>query len=64
VKVLADIEKCEGYANCIVAAPTIFSIDDDNIVLVLEERPAEDQREAVEEAVRNCPVAALSITED
>ena len=64
MKVRADLEKCEGYANCLVAAPDVFSIDDDNVVLVLVEAPSEDQRAAVEEAVRSCPVAALELDED
>lgn len=65
MKVHADIDKCEGYANCVVAAPDVFSIDDEeNIVVVMNADPAEDRREAVEEAVRNCPTSALSIEED
>lgn len=60
-RVHADLAKCEGYANCIIAAPDVFSIDDDNVVEVLDENPPEGERPAAEEAVRNCPTQALSI---
>lgn len=63
MKVHAEIEKCEGYANCVVAAPRVFAIDDENIVLVRAPDPPEEERETVEEAVRSCPTAALSIEE-
>jgi len=64
VKVHANLGKCEGYANCVISAPAVFSIDDDNVVIVVDEQPAESQRAGVEEAVRNCPVDALRIEED
>lgn len=64
MKVLAELDKCEGYANCVMAAPEVFSIDDENLVQIIDEQPAEDERPAVEEAVRSCPVSALAIAED
>lgn len=64
MKVLADTGKCEGYANCIVAAPDVFALDVDLIVEVIDEQPGEDKRGAVEEAVRVCPTGALSIVEE
>lgn len=63
-RVIADVDTCEGYANCVVAAPDVFSLDDDNIVVVLVEEPSEDQLPAVEEAVRSCPIAALALEEN
>lgn len=64
MRVVADTVKCEGYANCIVAAPDVFNLDDDAIVEVTDERPGENQRGAVEEAVRACPTGALAIVEE
>ena len=61
MKVIADVDKCEGYANCIIAAPDVFALDDDFMVRLLVEQPSEDRRQAVEEAVRSCPTSALSI---
>lgn len=64
MKVLADTAKCEGYANCIIAAPDVFSLDEDAIVQVVDEHPDERQRAVVEEAVRVCPTGALTIVEE
>ncbi len=64
MKVHADLARCEGYANCVVAAPDVFTVDDaDGVVVVLDAHPAEEQRDPVEEAVRSCPVAALNVGE-
>jgi ferredoxin len=64
MRVLGDVDKCEGYANCVVAAPDVFTLDDDYIVQIADERPGEHQRAAVEEAVRACPKRALGIVEE
>lgn len=64
MRVQAEIGKCEGYANCVVAAPEVFSLDDDYLVVVDAETPAQEQRAAVEEAVRSCPAAALALQDD
>ena len=63
MRVVADMDKCAGYASCVVAAPTIFDIDDQGYVVVLIEEPTASDREAAEEAVRVCPADALRIDE-
>lgn len=61
-RIKADIPSCEGYANCVVAAPEYFDLDDDSgLVVVLQEDVAADQKAHVENAVRSCPVAALRL---
>lgn len=30
-----DLTKCEGYANCVVAAPDLYDINDDGVVELL-----------------------------
>jgi ferredoxin len=64
MRVVADVDKCEGYANCIIAAPDVLALDDEFLVQVVVEHPGEDRRAAVEEAVRSCPTSALSIVEE
>ena len=59
--VKADLELCQGYANCIVAADDVFDIDDDGVVVLLRTEIAETDRARVQEAARSCPVNALSI---
>jgi ferredoxin len=61
MRVTADLEKCEGYANCVAAAPEIYDIDDDGKVVLLQVDVDEAKRDDVEEAVRTCPVSALDV---
>jgi ferredoxin len=61
--VKADLEACQGYANCVVGAEDVFDIDDDGVVVLLRTTIPESERARVEEAARSCPVSAL-IVED
>jgi ferredoxin len=62
VKVRIDRERCLGVGNCVAALPTVFDQDSETgLVILLEEAPAEENREAVEYAVVMCPGAAISI---
>ncbi|WP_233598764.1 MULTISPECIES: ferredoxin [unclassified Amycolatopsis] len=55
-----DRERCVGTGSCVFAAPEVFSQSEvDGRVVVRDNHPGEDQREAVEEAVDVCPVAAI-----
>jgi len=57
----ADFEACQGYANCVDAAPEVYDIDDDGVVVVLREQITDEERPRIEEAARSCPVSALTI---
>lgn len=59
--VKADYVMCQGYANCVAAAPDAFDIDDDGIVVVLKAEISEQERPRFEEAVRSCPMNALTL---
>jgi ferredoxin len=64
MKVEADLDRCQGYGNCAITAPELFSVD-----------PATDQvsiraglvdsadEEIVREAIRDCPTGALRLEE-
>lgn len=55
----ADLDVCEGYGNCVAAAPEYFDIDDDGKVVVLRPEVGSEEYEAVDDGVRACPVNAL-----
>ncbi|NMH99880.1 ferredoxin [Pseudonocardia acidicola] len=59
--VKADLEACQGYANCVVGADDVFDIDDDGVVVLLRTEIDEADRPRVEEAARSCPVSALVV---
>ncbi|GAB4079124.1 ferredoxin [Modestobacter muralis] len=57
----ADFGACQGYANCVDAAPDVYDIDDDGVVVLLRTEISEEERPRIEEAARSCPVNALTI---
>ncbi|MGY1770403.1 ferredoxin [Blastococcus sp. SYSU D00813] len=61
-RVLVDRDRCLASGVCEVVAPDVFELDDDGVLQV--RRPAEDDRAAVEEAVRACPSGALVLAAD
>jgi ferredoxin len=63
-KVVVDFDRCESNAICMGVAPDVFEVRDDNFLYILAEHPADDRRDACEEAVRQCPTQAISIAED
>ena len=63
MRVVTDPVKCDGYANCLAAAPDVFDLDDAGLVRMLI-APSETHRDAVEAAVRACPAGAIRIEED
>lgn len=64
MKVVADLSRCQGYANCLAAAPEVFDLGDNGLVVVKVEEPGPEQEEAAREGASLCPVQALTIVED
>lgn len=64
MRVFVDPDLCEGHSKCEKAAPQVFEVDDDDLSHVLMDPVPEEYREGVEQAVRLCPRAAISMTED
>jgi ferredoxin len=62
MKVIVDTNRCELHGECVMAAPDVFEIkDDQDSVTVLNDQPGEQLRSAVEEAAMMCPVTAIRI---
>ena len=65
MNVASDMSKCRGYASCVLEAPTVFDVDEEeNVVVVLQESPPEDLRRQVERAVHCCPTRAIAIVDE
>ncbi|MBB4689568.1 ferredoxin [Amycolatopsis jiangsuensis] len=55
-----DDKTCNGYGNCVVAAPDVFDLDPETNIAVLQPgHPTDEDDEAVEEAEADCPVRAI-----
>ena len=64
MRVLADLDLCQGHQMCQGEAPDVFGFDEAaDVVVVLTEHPAESLRPQVEAAVKYCPAMALAIGE-
>ncbi|MFI6956564.1 ferredoxin [Nocardia sp. NPDC050408] len=64
MKIVADRGLCQGYGNCVTAAPNFFDLDDAGMVLLL--RPTAetaDEQAAVRQAIPVCPMSAISATD-
>jgi len=59
-----DLDKCNGYGNCVFAAPEFFELDlASNLPLFLKGEWADTERATVSAAVADCPANALRVYE-
>ena len=64
MKIVADLDLCQGHAACEMEAPDVFVVPKHGQVEVAAESPPEALRSEVQDAVRFCPTQALRILED
>ena len=63
MKIVVDFDRCESNGVCEDVAPEVFWIDDDEFLQIRTENVNEDHREALQEAVKMCPRAAITLEE-
>lgn len=62
MKVTVDRDLCQGHGMCVLEAPGVFELGrKDTQVTILDERPDESLRGAVNRAVAYCPTMALAV---
>jgi ferredoxin len=61
MRVVVDLELCEGNAVCANVAPEVFVIGDDDVARVKLDTIPDALRAKVELAVRRCPRQALAL---
>ena len=64
MRITVDRDLCESNGVCEGLAPSVFRINDDDELDILEEHPDESLRAKVLDAVRSCPKQALKLEED
>ncbi len=62
VKVRVDRDLCIGVSNCVVVAPTVFALDEENKAVVLDPSSVDD--DALIEAAESCPENAIIVEDD
>lgn len=60
MRVTVDLTKCQDHGQCAIAAPMVFTMDDDG-KLVYNGSPDDSERGNVEEAADVCPAQAIFI---
>ncbi|MEV2250672.1 ferredoxin [Streptomyces sp. NPDC050147] len=61
MRVKVDTERCVGAGMCALTAPSVFTQDDDGFSEVLPGREDGGGDPLVREAVRACPVRAVTV---
>ena len=62
MKITVDRKKCEGYAKCVQAAPTVFKLDKTMIAEVIDAHGDTDQKILL--AAKICPTKAITLEEE
>ena len=57
-----DRDKCIASGACALAAPEVFGVDDEGMIVILDSAPGEELRAKVEEAAAACPACVISVT--
>jgi ferredoxin len=59
MRVEVDRDRCEGNAVCVGIAPDLFDLDDEDYAVVKADPVPDGQEGLAEQAVAECPRAAL-----
>jgi ferredoxin len=60
MRLVVDLNKCQGYAQCAFLAPDVFAMHGEES-LVYSPRAEQEQQERLARAVAACPVQAIAV---
>ncbi len=60
MRVVVDLDLCEGNAFCVNIAPAVFELSDDDYAVVIADPVPAEQEALVGKAIEACPRQALS----
>ncbi|MGE2690749.1 ferredoxin [Mycolicibacterium pulveris] len=63
MRVEVDLDKCTGHGICEAIAEDVFEVTDEGIVVIHGNERPESDRERMQQAVTQCPAAALRIVD-
>jgi ferredoxin len=61
MRVEVDLTKCTGHGICESIADDVFEVQDDGVVLIRDNERPESDRARMQQAVTQCPAAALHL---
>jgi ferredoxin len=63
MRVEVDVDKCTGHGICESIADDVFEVQDDGLLVIDHDRAATSDRDRLEQAVIQCPAAALRLVD-
>ena len=63
MRVEVDLDKCTGHGICESIAEDVFEVQDDGTVHIDEADRPESDRDRMQQAVTQCPAAALRLVD-
>ncbi|MFF4986617.1 ferredoxin [Streptosporangium saharense] len=60
MRIVVDLNRCEGYAQCAFLAPDVFAMHGQE-ALMYDPGPGEERSEQVLRAAAACPVQAITV---
>lgn len=61
-RIYIDRDLCIGAASCVAIAPAVFSLDDENKAVVINDKGADD--ETILLAAQSCPTRAIILFDE
>lgn len=64
MRISVDRDKCCGFGTCMVLAPELFDLrDEDNLAFALVDEVDQPHADAARKAAAECPTEAISVLE-
>lgn len=63
MRIVVDLTRCQGYAQCVFLAPEVFELHGEGALLYDPAIP-DDQLDRVRQAAAACPVQAILVGEE
>lgn len=60
MRIVVDVNRCQGYAQCVPLAPDVFKLLGEE-ALAYDPNPDDAQRQRVVRAAASCPVQAILV---
>ena len=64
MRIDVDLNKCTGHGICETIAEDVFEVSDDGRVRIHGNRRPESDRARMQQAVTQCPAAALTLADE
>jgi ferredoxin len=61
MRVRVDLDVCDANGLCVIEAPEVFELDDDDNLTLLMDEPPEELRAKVRSAEALCPTRAIEV---